>query len=103
VEDWRKTSFYEFFFHKIDKACFHIQITTQWKVGKRFTCKNLYVYPNPNEIMLLKCKIKSVFTQNKNLSPYLIIKLINSILHGWGNYFGISNFLRTFSLLDHWI
>jgi hypothetical protein len=32
-----------------------------------------------------------------------MIKLVNPILHGWGNYFGIGNFLYTFSLLDHWI
>jgi len=76
---------------------------TQWKARKRFTHKNLYVYPNPDEIMSLKRKIKSVFTENRNFSPYQIIELINSILHGWGNYFGIVNFLHTFSLLDHWI
>lgn len=95
--------FIGFIFHKIDRACFHSRITTQWKAGKRFTRRNLYVYPNPDEIMSLKRKIKSVFTENRDLSPYQIIELINPILHGWGNYFGIGNFLRTFSLLDHWI
>ena len=25
------------------------------------------------------------------------------ILHAWGNYFGIANFSRTFSMLGHWI
>jgi RNA-directed DNA polymerase len=53
--------------------------------------------------MSLKRKIKNVFTENRDISPYQIIELINPILHGWGNYFGIGNFLRTFNLLDHWI
>ncbi len=95
--------FMDFIFHKIDRTCFHIQITTQWKAKKRFTCRNLYVYPNFDEIMLLKCKIKSVFTKNRYFSPYQIIELINPILHGWGNYFGIGNFLHMFTLLNHWI
>lgn len=43
------------------------------------------------------------FLDNISLSPYRMIKLINPILRGWGNYFGIGHFPRTFSLLDHWI
>jgi len=92
--------FIDFIFHKIDRACFHNQITTQWKVRKRFPCRNLYVHLNFDEIMLLKCKIKNVFTKNRDFFPYQIIELINPILHGWGNYF---DFLHMFTLLNCWI
>ena len=98
-----RLKFIGFIFHKIDRAHSHSQVTTLWKAGKRFTRGGLYVYPNPDGTMSLKCKIKSVFSENIDLSPYQVIKLVNPILHGWGNYFGIGNFLRTFSLLDHWI
>jgi len=93
--------FIGFIFHKIDRAWFHSRITTKWKVRKRFTRKNLHIYPNLKEIMSLKHKTKSVLTENRDLSPYQIIELINPILHGWGNYFEIDNFFHTFSLLDH--
>ncbi len=46
-----KLHFVSFIFHKIDRACFHSRITTQWKVGKRFTRRNLYVYCNHDEII----------------------------------------------------
>jgi RNA-directed DNA polymerase len=98
-----RLNFIGFIFHKIDRARSHSQITSLWKVGKRFTRGGLYVYPDPDRIMSLKFKIKNVFSENIDLSPYQVIKLVNPILHAWGNYFGIGNFSRTFSLLDHWI
>jgi hypothetical protein len=49
-----------FIFHKIDSVCFHWRIMTQWKVGKRFTHRNLYVYPNPDEIMLSLSNVQKV-------------------------------------------
>jgi hypothetical protein len=84
--------FIGFIFYKIDRACFHSRITTQWKVGKRFTCRNLYVYPNPDEIMSLKCKIKSVFTENRDLSPYQIIKLITQSFMVGATILGLATF-----------
>jgi hypothetical protein len=38
-------------------------------------------------MMLLKHKIKNVFIENRDLSPYQVIKLINPIFHGWGIVF----------------
>ena len=98
-----RLNFIGFIFHNINRARSHSQVTSLCKVGKNFTRGGLYVYPNPDRIMSLKYKIKNVFSENIDLSPYQMIKLVNPILHGWGNYFGIGNFLRTFSLLDHWI
>jgi len=98
-----RLNFIGFIFHNIDRARSHSQVTSSCKVGKNFTRRGLHVYPNPNRIMSLKWKLKNVFYENIDLSPYQMIKLINPILHGWGNYFGIGNFLHTFSLLDHWI
>lgn len=98
-----KLNFIGFIFHNIDRARSHSRVTSLCRVEKNFTRGGLYVYPNPDRIMLLKCRVKNVFSENIDLSPYQMIKLVNPILHGWGNYFGIGNFLRTFSLLDHWI
>jgi RNA-directed DNA polymerase len=98
-----KLNFIGFIFHNIDRARSHSRVTSLCRVEKNFIRGGLYVYPNPDRIMLLKCRIKNVFSENIDLSPYQMIKLVNPILHGWGNYFGIGNFIRTFSLLDHWI
>lgn len=51
---------------------------------------------------MFKNKIKSVINKNLNVSPFRLIKIINPIITGWGNYFSIGT-LRVFSRLDHFI
>ena len=62
----------------------------------------LYVYPSALSVSTFKHKIKSVMTKNLNASPYRIVTLLNPIIRGWGNYFGIGT-LRVFSRLDHFL
>jgi len=51
---------------------------------------------------LFKNKIKSIINKNLNVSPFRLVKIVNPIISGWGNYFGIGT-LRVFARLDHYI
>jgi RNA-directed DNA polymerase len=105
LKKWRhntKIDFLGFTFHNILNP-------TQSKVTEQRTPSGelkmrggLYVYPSALSVSTFKQKIKSVMTKNLNASPYHIVTLLNPIIRGWGNYFGIGT-LRVFSRLDHFL
>ena len=78
------------------------KITTQRRFNKKFIRGGLYVYPSQLKVRAFKQKIKETITNNLNVSPYRLINVLNPIIRGWGNYFGIGT-LRIFSRLDHYI
>lgn len=96
-----KFDYLGFTFHYILKKKL-TKITTQRKFNKNFIRTGLYVYPSKVKVQLFKDKIKSTINKNLNVSPFRLIKIINPIISGWGNYFGIGT-LRLFSRLDHYI
>jgi RNA-directed DNA polymerase len=51
---------------------------------------------------MFKTKIKSTINKKLNVSPFHLIKILNPIITGWGNYFGVGT-LRVFARLDHYI
>lgn len=78
------------------------KVTMQRKRGKNFVRSGLYVYPSKLEVQSFKNKIKETIKSNLNVSPYHLVNVLNPIIRGWGNYFGIGA-LRIFSRLDHYI
>jgi group II intron reverse transcriptase/maturase len=90
-----------FTFHYIFKKKLP-KITTQRKFDGNFIRTSLYVYPSKSRVQLFKKKIKSMINKNLNVSPFRLIKIINPIISGWGNYFGVGT-LRLFGRLDHYI
>lgn len=96
-----KFNYLGFTFHYILKKKVS-QITVQWKLNKSFIRGGLYVYPSKIKVQEFKKKIKTVILKNINVSPFRLIKIINPIITGWANYFGIGT-LRIFSRLDHFI
>ena len=62
----------------------------------------LYVYPSSESVKEFKKKIRLLITTNLNNSPYRLVSILNPILRGFGNYFGIGT-LRVFSRLDHFV
>ena len=100
-ENNAKFDYLGFTFHYILKKEL-TKITTQRKFNKNFIRTGLYVYPSNSKVQLFKNKIKSTINKNLNVSPFHLIKIINPIISGWGNYFGIGT-LRLFGRLDHYI
>jgi RNA-directed DNA polymerase len=96
-----KFDYLGFTFHYILGKNFS-KITTQRKRNKNFVRSGLYVYPSKKEVQSFKNKIKETIKSNLNVSPYHLINILNPIIKGWGNYFGIGT-LKTFSRLDHYI
>jgi RNA-directed DNA polymerase len=98
----KKFDFLGFTFHYILNPV-QSKITEQRTAnGELILRGGLYVYPSDLSVSLFKHKIKSVITSNLNSSPFTMVKLLNPIIRGWGNYFGIGT-LRVFSRLDHFI
>lgn len=100
-ENNAKFNYLGFTFHYILKRKF-TKITTQRKLNKSYIRLGLYVYPSKTKVQMFKIKIKSTINKNLNISPFRLIKILNPIITGWGNYFSIGT-LRVFSRLDHFI
>lgn len=100
-ENNAKFNYLGFTFHYILKKKVS-QITVQRKLNQNFIRGGLYVYPSKTKVQQFKKKIKALILKNINVSPFRLIKIINPIIRGWGNYFGIGT-LRVFSRLDHFI
>jgi len=100
-ENNAKFDYLGFTFHYILKRR-TTKITVQRKLNKNFIRGGLYVYPSKTKVQLFKDKIKSKINRNLNVSPFRLVKIVNPIISGWGNYFGIGT-LRVFARLDHYI
>lgn len=100
-ENNTKFDYLGFTFHYILGKRFS-KITTQRKRSKNFVRSGLYVYPSKLKVQFFKNKIKETIKNNLNVSPYRLVNILNPIIRGWGNYFGIGT-LRIFSRLDHYI
>ena len=100
-ENNAKFDYLGFTFHYILKKRFS-KITMQRKQNKNFVRSGLHVYPSKLKVQSFKNKIKEIIKSNLNVSPYRLVNILNPIIRGWGNYFGIGT-LRIFSRLDHYI
>jgi RNA-directed DNA polymerase len=100
-ENNAKFDYLGFTFHYILGKRFS-KVTMQRKHNKNFVRNGLYVYPSKIMVQFFKNKIKETIKSNLNVSPYRLVNILNPIIRGWGNYFGIGT-LRIFSRLDHYI
>ena len=100
-ENNAKFDYLGFTFHYILGKRFS-KITMQRRFNESFVRGGLYVYPSKIKVQTLKKKIKETIKNNLNVSPYRLVNILNPIIRGWGNYFGIGT-LRVFSRLDHYI
>jgi RNA-directed DNA polymerase len=100
-EDNVKFDYLGFTFHFILEKRFS-RVTTQKRFNKNFVRGGLYVYPSKIKVQAFKGKIKETIKNSLNVSPYRLVNILNPIIRGWGNYFGIGT-LRIFPRLDHYI
>lgn len=97
-----KFDFLGFSFHYLIKTK-PSRVSEQRDKNNLYTSRGgLYVYPSNTSITKFKYKIKNTINSNLNISPYKLIQILNPIIRGWGNYFGIGT-LRVFSRIDHFI
>jgi len=78
------------------------KVTVQKKLNKKFVQRGLYVCPSKIKVQMFKTKIKTIINKNLNVSPFRLTKILNPVLTGWANYFGVGT-LHVFSRLDHFI
>jgi len=100
-ENNAKFDYLGFTFHYILGKRFS-KITVQRRHNKNFVRSGLYVYPSKLKVQSFKKKIKETIKSNLNVSPYRLVNILNPMIRGWVNYFGIGT-LRIFSRLDHYI
>ena len=97
-----KFNYLGFTFHYILKKNKRSKVSAQRKKGIHHVRAGLYVYPEKSKVQEFKSKIKQVFKKNLNNSPFQVIKILNPIIRGWGNYFNVG-IIKTFANLDHYI
>ena len=98
----QKFDFLGFTFHNVLNPV-QSKITEQRSTSGELALRGgLYVYPSNASVLNFKRKIKDVITSNLNASPFTMVKTLNPIIRGWGNYYGLGT-LRVFSRLDHYI
>lgn len=100
-ENNTKFDYLGFTFHYILEKRFS-KITTQRRFNTNTVRGGLYIYPSKIKVQAFKNKIKKTIKNNLNVSPFRLVNILNPIIRGWGNYFGIGT-LRKFSRLDHYI
>jgi RNA-directed DNA polymerase len=80
---------------------FHIRLVRSWKWG-RWYCQR---WPSRRAMAALRAKIKEI-TGPRSLLPLPIeevVKRLNPVLRGWGNYFRRGNSARKFSQIDLYV
>lgn len=77
---------------------------THWRSGgrnKRVMNFITLTRPSRKSVMKHYRRIADIITQYKALPQYALIKQLNPIIRGWGNYFATGVSKQTFSKLDH--
>lgn len=64
---------------------------------------SLYQFPAIKAIKAFKRKIREITRRLRPLKLSEIIKLLNAVIRGWGNYFRLGNVKHLFWRLDCWI
>ena len=80
---------------------FHIRLVRSWKWG-RWYCQQ---WPSHRALAALRAKIKEI-TGPRSLLPLPIeeiVKRLNPVLRGWGDYFRRGNSARKFSQIDLYV
>jgi len=69
-----------------------------------FTFRSGYIVVDEGRMKRFKAKIKALTKRNQTVSiKALLGKKLNSVIRGWGNYYGIGNVKTVFDKLMKWI
>ena len=67
-----------------------------------FVLKSKYVFIDKERILRIKEKIRKLTPRNSGIRLVEMIRILNPILRGWGNYFRIANCKGLFGRLMEW-
>jgi RNA-directed DNA polymerase len=65
--------------------------------------RKLYRRPKDKSIRKFKDTIRSLTRRNLTVSIEVVIRKVNQVIQGWGNYFGYGTVKSRFRRLDGWI
>lgn len=64
---------------------------------------SLYVMPRPKALGQIKAKVRNITKRSNPWSVEEMVKYLNQVLRGWGNYFRRTKVKRMYWRLDKWI
>ena len=70
---------------------------------RKFPNGKMLVHPSQESIQSFKSKIKEVFKLHRSSNISVLIKKLNPIIRGWGNYYRFVNSKNIFGALDEYI
>ncbi|HCJ84242.1 MAG TPA: group II intron reverse transcriptase/maturase, partial [Parachlamydiales bacterium] len=73
------------------------------KIKAKLNKRNLYALPKDKSVTRFKDAVRQKTRRRSPLTTEEIVKELNPLIRGWGNYYKRSNVRRLFNQLDAWI
>lgn len=93
---------FEFLGYKIKQGQKKLKLP-QEKIKSRTRNGAIYAYPKQESLTHFKDQIKKQTRRNSPLNQTELIKQLNPIIRGWGNYYCKAHIRKLFNQLDRWI
>lgn len=93
---------FEFLGYKIKRGSRPLMLTAS-KIRSGVRQGNLYAYPRAKSVRHFKDQIRALTRRKAPVSTRELIREINPIIRGWGNYFCRAHVRKLFARLDRWI
>jgi len=93
---------FEFLGYRIKKGTRPLRLAAD-KIRSGLKSGELYAYPRQKSIQHFKEQIRQLTRRKAPVSTQLLIRQINPIIRGWGNYYNKAHVRKLFNQLDRWI
>ncbi len=93
---------FEFLGYKIKRGSRRLDLPAG-KIKSGAQQGNLYAYPSQKSVEHFRDQIRRMTRRRASVNTAQLIKRINPVIRGWGNYYNIANVRRLFHHLDSWI
>ena len=70
---------------------------------RKYPNGKMIVKPSKENIQRLKHEVRKIFKRHRGSHLSVLIKSLNPVLRGWGNYFRFANASKTFSTIDQYV
>ncbi|WP_367278380.1 group II intron maturase-specific domain-containing protein [Bradyrhizobium sp.] len=93
---------FEFLGFKIQRGKGKLRLTSS-RIRSKLNRQNLYAIPTQKSLDRFKDQIRTLTQRKIPLRLGEVIKTINPVVRGWGNYYCRSHVRKRFNQLDRWI